>query len=119
MIFLGAFFPIVINTVAGVRNLDASLIKAARSFGASDAQIFRTVALPGSVPFPRASGLPSRSSRCVERRGSAENPARKPQTNEAATLPPQINELAETVQSFQNPAAPTRQASQRSHACGT
>jgi ABC-type nitrate/sulfonate/bicarbonate transport system permease component len=51
VIFLGAFFPIVINTVAGVRNLDASLIKAARSFGASDAQIFRTVALPGSVPF--------------------------------------------------------------------
>ena len=51
VIFLGAFFPIVINTVTGVRNLDASLIKAARSFGASDAQIFRTLALPGSVPF--------------------------------------------------------------------
>jgi NitT/TauT family transport system permease protein len=51
VIFLGAFFPIVINTVAGVRNLDPALIKAARSFGASDAQIFRTLALPGSVPF--------------------------------------------------------------------
>jgi len=51
VIYLGAFFPIVINTIAGVRNLDPTLIKAARSFGASDAQIFRTLALPGSVPF--------------------------------------------------------------------
>jgi NitT/TauT family transport system permease protein len=51
VIFLGAFFPIVINTMAGVRNLDPSLLKAARSFGASDPQIFKTVALPGSVPF--------------------------------------------------------------------
>jgi len=49
IIFLGAFFPIVINTAVGVRNLDPSLLKAARSFGASDAQIFRTIALPGSV----------------------------------------------------------------------
>ena len=47
VIYLGAFFPIVINTVSGVRNLDPALIKAARSFGASDAQIFRTLALPG------------------------------------------------------------------------
>ncbi len=51
VVYLGAFFPIVINTMAGVRNLDPSLLKAARSFGASDAQIFRTVVLPGSVPF--------------------------------------------------------------------
>jgi len=51
VVYLGAFFPIVINTMAGVRNLDSSLLKAARSFSASDAQIFRTIALPGSVPF--------------------------------------------------------------------
>jgi NitT/TauT family transport system permease protein len=51
VVLLGAFFPIVINTMAGVRNLDPSLLKAARSFSASDAQIFRTIALPGSVPF--------------------------------------------------------------------
>jgi NitT/TauT family transport system permease protein len=51
VIFLGAFFPIAINTFTGVRSLDLSLIKAARSFGAGDAQIFRTIALPGSVPF--------------------------------------------------------------------
>jgi NitT/TauT family transport system permease protein len=51
VVFLGAFFAIVVNTVAGVRNVDPALIKAARSFGASDAQLFRTVILPGSVPF--------------------------------------------------------------------
>lgn len=51
VIFLGAFFPIAINTLAGIRSLDPPLLKAARSFGASDLQIFRTIALPGSVPF--------------------------------------------------------------------
>lgn len=51
VVFLGAIFAIVINTAAGVRNLDPALIKAARSFGASDAQLFRTIVLPGSVPF--------------------------------------------------------------------
>src|ERR687887_490092 len=51
VVFLGAIFAIIINTAAGVRNLDPALIKAARSFGASAAQLFRTVVLPGSVPF--------------------------------------------------------------------
>ena len=51
IVFLGAFFAILINTIAGMRNLDPSLLKAARSFCASDTKIFRTVALPGSVPF--------------------------------------------------------------------
>ncbi len=51
VVFLGAFFAMVINTTAGVRNLDAHLIRVAHSFGASDLQIFRTIALPGSVPF--------------------------------------------------------------------
>jgi NitT/TauT family transport system permease protein len=51
VIYLGAFFAILINTTAGVRNLDAHLIRVARSFGATDLKIFRTIALPGSVPF--------------------------------------------------------------------
>jgi ABC-type nitrate/sulfonate/bicarbonate transport system permease component len=51
LVFLGAFFAILINTAVGVRNVDGALLKSARSFCASDAQIFRTVALPGSVPF--------------------------------------------------------------------
>lgn len=51
LVFLGAFFPIVLNTFAGVRTLDELLLRAARSFGANDRQIFRTIVLPGSVPF--------------------------------------------------------------------
>ncbi|MBI4319664.1 MAG: ABC transporter permease [Chloroflexi bacterium] len=51
VIFLGAVFPILMNTFSGVRTLDASLLNAARSFGANDRQIFTTIALPGSVPF--------------------------------------------------------------------
>jgi NitT/TauT family transport system permease protein len=37
--------------LTGVKNLDESLLRRARSFGASDIQIFRTIALPGSVPY--------------------------------------------------------------------
>jgi len=51
VIFLGAFFAVLINTTAGVRNLDSHLIRVARSLGAGDLVIFRTIALPGSVPF--------------------------------------------------------------------
>ncbi|HEY8828986.1 MAG TPA: ABC transporter permease [Candidatus Limnocylindria bacterium] len=51
VIFLGALFPIIINTMAGVRTTEAALLRVARSFGASDALIFRRVVLPGSVPF--------------------------------------------------------------------
>jgi ABC-type nitrate/sulfonate/bicarbonate transport system permease component len=51
IVFLGAFFPICVNSLAGVRTVDEELIKAARSFGANDMRIFRTVILPSSVPF--------------------------------------------------------------------
>jgi NitT/TauT family transport system permease protein len=51
VVFLSAFFPILVNTIAGVKALDADLLRAARSFCASDRQIFTTVAVPGSVPF--------------------------------------------------------------------
>jgi NitT/TauT family transport system permease protein len=51
IVFLGAVFAILINTIVGVKNLDEALLKAARSFGANDMQIFLKIALPGSVPF--------------------------------------------------------------------
>jgi NitT/TauT family transport system permease protein len=51
IVFLSAFFPILVNTVAGIRNMDRDLLRAARAFCASDWQIFTTVAIPGSVPF--------------------------------------------------------------------
>jgi NitT/TauT family transport system permease protein len=51
IVYLGAIFAILINTITGMKALDASQIKMARSFGASDLQVFKTIALPGSVPF--------------------------------------------------------------------
>jgi ABC-type nitrate/sulfonate/bicarbonate transport system permease component len=51
IIFLGAVFPILVNTITGVRTIGADFIKVARSFGASDRQLFFTVALPSSVPL--------------------------------------------------------------------
>jgi ABC-type nitrate/sulfonate/bicarbonate transport system permease component len=51
IVFITAFFAILINTVAGVRNIDPDLLRAARAYCASDWQIFTTLALPGSVPF--------------------------------------------------------------------
>jgi NitT/TauT family transport system permease protein len=50
-VFFFAFFPIIVNTIAGVRSLDSDLIRIARSYCATDWQIFKTIALPGSVPF--------------------------------------------------------------------
>ncbi len=51
IVFLGAVFPILVNTITGVRTVEADFIKVARSFGARDRQLFLTVALPSSVPL--------------------------------------------------------------------
>ena len=48
--FLFAIFPVVANTVTGVREVDRVLIRAARSFGAGEFQVFMLVILPASVP---------------------------------------------------------------------
>jgi ABC-type nitrate/sulfonate/bicarbonate transport system permease component len=50
-VYLGAFFPIVISVMKGVRTVDENLLKCARSFCATDWQVFRTLALPTCVPF--------------------------------------------------------------------
>jgi ABC-type nitrate/sulfonate/bicarbonate transport system permease component len=51
IIFLGAVFPILINTRDGVKTTPYNLLTAARSFGASEWQIFKSVVLPSTVPF--------------------------------------------------------------------
>lgn len=47
---LGAIFPVVINTVLGIRQCDPGLILAARDLGASNRQIIKMVLLPSAVP---------------------------------------------------------------------
>src|SRR6516164_10368421 len=51
IIFLGAVFPMLINARDGVKTTPINLLNAARSFGASEWMIFKTVVLPSSVPF--------------------------------------------------------------------
>ncbi|MFT4102015.1 MAG: ABC transporter permease [Burkholderiaceae bacterium] len=48
--FIGAFFPILLNTVHGVHTLDGVLLRAGRCLGANEAQLFRHVILPGVMP---------------------------------------------------------------------
>src|SRR3989454_7228879 len=47
---LGAFFPIVLNTIHGVEGIDRQLVRAATSLGAGRAAIFREVVIPGALP---------------------------------------------------------------------
>ncbi|MBI2369397.1 MAG: ABC transporter permease [Deltaproteobacteria bacterium] len=49
--FLLAVFPLLINTVTGVQHVEAALVRAARSFGARDLEIFLKVSLPASLPI--------------------------------------------------------------------
>jgi ABC-type nitrate/sulfonate/bicarbonate transport system permease component len=51
IIFLLAVLPIAINAHAAVRTTDPRLVRVASSFGASDWRLFRTIILPGALPF--------------------------------------------------------------------
>lgn len=48
--FLGSFFPILLNTIAGMGAVDPVLVRAAQSLGASERQIFRKVYFPACLP---------------------------------------------------------------------
>lgn len=51
IVFLGAVFPLLINTYEGVRNADRVLVNVVRSFGGSEWQVARIVVLPGALPY--------------------------------------------------------------------
>ena len=51
LICLGAFFPVLMNTIAGVRNVDAIYLRAARNLGASEWTVFRRVMVPAAMPY--------------------------------------------------------------------
>lgn len=50
MVALGAFYPILINTVMGVANIDKIYLDVGHNYRASRWQVFRTIALPGALP---------------------------------------------------------------------
>jgi ABC-type nitrate/sulfonate/bicarbonate transport system permease component len=51
LVFIGAVFVIIINTEAGVRQIDSRLIETARSFTATESEILVKIVLPAALPF--------------------------------------------------------------------
>lgn len=50
IIFWGAIWPVLLNTISGVKNMDPHLVKAARSMGISTFALFRKVIYPMALP---------------------------------------------------------------------
>jgi NitT/TauT family transport system permease protein len=50
LVFLGAFYPIVFNTIFGVKAVEGRLFEAALMLGCSGSSLFRQVVLPASIP---------------------------------------------------------------------
>jgi NitT/TauT family transport system permease protein len=48
---LVAFFPLMVNTIVGLRSTDEDRINLMRSLAATEWQIFRMLRLPGAMPF--------------------------------------------------------------------
>ena len=51
LISLGAFFPVLMNTIAGVQNVDGIYLRVARNLGASRFTTFLRVILPAAAPY--------------------------------------------------------------------
>jgi ABC-type nitrate/sulfonate/bicarbonate transport system permease component len=51
LILYAALFPIFVNTLAGIRQVDPGLVRAARSLGASPRMVVTHVVLPGAMPL--------------------------------------------------------------------
>ena len=51
ILFLFAFFPVVINTYQGVKNVSPELIEVGRAFRCSEGELWRHVVLPAALPF--------------------------------------------------------------------
>ncbi len=51
VVFLFTFFPMVINTYQGVKNVDSRLIEVGRAFRCSERQLWSNIVLPAAVPF--------------------------------------------------------------------
>jgi NitT/TauT family transport system permease protein len=50
LVFLGAFFPILLNTIFGVKSVDVRLFEAAEMLGCAGPKLFRAVVLPAALP---------------------------------------------------------------------
>ncbi|MFI5167677.1 MAG: ABC transporter permease [Thermoanaerobaculales bacterium] len=48
---IGAFFPMVLSAIAGVRHIAPSLFEVATNYGATRRKVFTRIVLPGSLPM--------------------------------------------------------------------
>ena len=51
ILFLFAFFPMVINTYQGVKSVDPKLLEVGRAFRCSERQLWLNIVLPAALPF--------------------------------------------------------------------
>jgi NitT/TauT family transport system permease protein len=51
LIAIGAFFPVLVNTIVGVRAVDSIYIRAAQNLGAPPSTMFLKVMLPAAMPY--------------------------------------------------------------------
>lgn len=51
LIAIGAFFPVLMNTIAGVRQVDGIYLRAARNLGVNQWTMFTRVILPAATPY--------------------------------------------------------------------
>lgn len=54
LVFIASVFPVLLNTSAGIRTVNQSLIRAGRVFGATRRQLYLKILLPSTVPFTLA-----------------------------------------------------------------
>ncbi len=50
IIFICSFFPVCYNTICGIKNVDKNYILAAKTMGASDTRILKTIVFPLALP---------------------------------------------------------------------
>ena len=51
ILFMFAFFPMVINTYQGVKSVDPKLLEVGRAFRCSESQLWANIVLPAALPF--------------------------------------------------------------------
>jgi NitT/TauT family transport system permease protein len=51
ILFMFAFFPMVINTYQGVKSVDPKLVEVGRAFRCSERQLWGNIVLPAALPF--------------------------------------------------------------------
>ena len=55
IVAMAAFFPMAINSMAGVRHIPPIHFEVAQNYGAARRQVFKRIVWPGSLPFGRSS----------------------------------------------------------------